>query len=53
MPAFSAVVSLNDGWLFRAPDSEEWTSVNLPHTWNETPMLSRTICAVKECTAVN
>lgn len=35
MPAFSSVVSLNDGWLFCAPDSEEWTAVNLPHTWNE------------------
>lgn len=34
MPAFSAVVSLNEGWLFRAPDSEAWTAVNLPHTWN-------------------
>lgn len=29
-----AVRSLNDGWSFRYPDREEWTSVAIPHTYN-------------------
>ena len=29
------IKSLNDGWSFRYPDDTKWTSVNLPHTYNE------------------
>lgn len=28
-------ISLNDGWSFRLTPSDNWQTVNLPHTWNE------------------
>lgn len=34
LSAQKTVRSLNDGWSFRYPDREEWTSVAIPHTYN-------------------
>lgn len=27
-------ISINSGWTFKRADAAQWTTVNLPHTWN-------------------
>ena len=34
LPAQREVKSINDSWEFRMPAEEQWTRVNLPHTYN-------------------
>lgn len=47
LSALPASVSLNDGWLFRHPCTNEWKAVNLPHTWNTDAYTVKNYCKGK------